>query len=97
VPCDRAEIQAFHRAAYETAGRTQSPRVIGMLDAIDWVVGCERLAPISQTAGPVTEMTACDEMNLSTRIPRDNAWAGGVGEALAYLVGLLSKPPLRIG
>lgn len=96
VPCDRRQVQDFHRTAYETAGRTCSPRVIGMLDAIDWVVGCEPLAPISQKSGPVTEMSACAEMNLSTAVPKPNAWAGGVGEALAYLVGLLSAPPLPL-
>ena len=96
VPCPRREIQDFHRVAYETAGRTRSPRVVGMLDAIDWVVGCEPLAPISQKSGEVTEMSACAEMNLSARAPHDNTWAVGVGEALAYLVGLLSGPPLEV-
>lgn len=101
VSCDRRQIQDFHKQAYLTAARTRAPRVIGMLAAIDWVVGCEPVAPITGQHGLVTsEQIALTEMNRAVEARRaENSatgWAGGVADALAYFVGLLSSPPLEV-
>lgn len=96
VPHDRREIRDFHAVVYLRAGRTRDPRIIGMLDAIDWVVGCEPLSPLTQQPGQVTEQTACEEMNRAIPMRDRNTWAAGLVDTLAYLVGLLSKPPLEV-